>query len=91
MTRTKPPARGRKQLLSSIADTTPLEPLVVRPNEAWMLLGISPSCGWKWVKAGKLRVVRVGPNVTMIEMAELRRFLAAHAAEPRPELPDTAD
>jgi hypothetical protein len=43
------------------------------------MLGISASSGWKVVRAGKLRTVRVGCNMTLIELAELRRFLAAHA------------
>jgi hypothetical protein len=65
------------------------EVLAVRPPVAWRMLGIGPSTGWKLVKSGRLRVVRVGCNITMIEMAELRRFLAAHAVAP--ELPDATD
>jgi hypothetical protein len=56
------------------------------------MLGIGPSTGWKWVRQGKLRVIRVGPNLTMIEVAELRGFLARHTvATPSPELLDAAE
>lgn len=88
------PRRGttKASAAPSFRLSTPLlEVLAVRPREAWRMLGISASSGWKWIRLGKIRVIRVGPNVTMIEMAELRRFLAAHATEPPPELPDAAD
>ena len=81
--RAKSPNRGHQMAPPIIADQLP-EVLAVRPPEACRLLGVGPTTFWKWVKRGDIRPVRVGPNMTIIPMSELRDFLARNAA-PAPE------
>ena len=50
-------------------------------NEAAGLLGISPWTVRSWVKAGKLRPVRLGRRVLLSE-AELERLIAESQAQP---------
>ena len=88
--RTKP--AGRRPSPRQGEPSLPVEVLAVRPSEAWRMLGIAPSTGWKWVKDGRLSVVRVGPNCTMVPVAELRDFIARHTVPASPRnLPDAAD
>lgn len=77
--RSKPQARG--QPLSKVADPSAPEVLAVRPPLAWQMLGICASTGWKWVREGKIKVARVGPNMTMVPVAELRDFLARYTTD----------
>jgi len=86
--RTKSLNRGRQKTAPIIADHLP-EVLAVRPPEACRLLGVGPTTFWKWVKRGDIRPVRIGPNITMIPMAELRDFLKRNAS-PTPEYPEAA-
>lgn len=81
--RAKSPKRGRPKVPPMIPDQLP-EVLAVRPPEACRLLGVGPTTFWKWVKRGDIRPVRVGPNITMIPMAELRDFLKRNAS-PSPD------
>jgi hypothetical protein len=92
----KPPARGRSannaKAPPPAPSQTPPEVLVVRPPVAWNMLGIAASTGWKWVREGKIKVVRVGPNCTMVPVAELRDFIARHTVPTSlPNVPDAAD
>jgi len=43
-----------------------------RLPEARRLLGVGSTTSWKWAKRGDIRPVRVGSNITMIPMDELR-------------------
>ena len=85
---TRPTKHGA--LLSTAADTCrkvqlePPERLTVRPAEAWAMLGISASYGWRLVQRGRLKTIKLGPATTLIEMSELRAFLARNAT-PDPE------
>jgi len=80
----------RAALLSTAADARhkvqlePPERLTVRPAEAWAMLGISASYGWRLVQRGRLKTIKLGPATTLIEMSELRAFLARNAT-PDPE------
>jgi excisionase family DNA binding protein len=40
-------------------------------------LGISKVTLWRWVKDGKLAVVRLSPRVVYVRKEELRRFILA--------------
>jgi hypothetical protein len=48
------------------------------------MLGISASYGWRLVQRGRLKTIKLGPATTLIEMSELRAFLARNAT-PDPE------
>ena len=67
----------RAALLSTAADARykvqlePPERLTVRPAEAWAMLGISASYGWRLVQRGRLKTIKLGPATTLIEMSEL--------------------
>jgi hypothetical protein len=70
--------RRRPKAPPNIADQP--EAMAVRPREAQRLLDISPSTFWKLVRLKRLRTLKVSENTTRVEMAEIRRFLAEHAA-----------
>lgn len=53
---------------------------VVRPQRAWEILHIHPSTGWKWVRAGRIRVTRMG-RVTWIPVSELEDLVAGRKEE----------
>jgi hypothetical protein len=44
-------------------------------QKAFALLDISPSFGYELIKAGKIRVVRLGPGSPKITDAEIERLL----------------
>lgn len=67
-----------------------LEPLTVQPPEAWRMLDISPSYGWRQVRAGRLRTIRISSAATLIELSELRDFLKRNAS-PSPELTEATE
>lgn len=75
---------------SNTPSDMPLEPLTVRPPEAWRLLGISPSYGWRLVRAGRLRTIRISSAATLIELSELRDFLKRNASA-SPELTEATE
>lgn len=53
----------------------PVEPLSLRPNEAWRFLGISKSYGFELLKAGVLqRVPNFGRRATAITMESIKTF-----------------
>jgi len=82
--RAKSPNRSRQKAAPAVADH-PSEVMAVRPTEAMRQLGIGASTFWKLVKRGDIRVSRVGCNITLVPMAEMRRFLEAHSVEPPPD------
>ena len=47
-----------------------------RPKAVWLALGISPATGWRLVKDGKLKTVKIGKRATGVMQSELDRFLA---------------
>jgi len=61
-----------------MADEQDLPRLLWRPDEAWQILGIGPTTGWKLVRSGELEVARIG-GCTRIHDAELCRFAAERA------------
>jgi hypothetical protein len=48
--------------------------LVVRPKEAWAIIGCGHSTGWKLVKEGRLKVTKVGA-MTLIHAHSIRELL----------------
>ena len=63
-------------------NTSPIEPLALRPREAAKALGISPRTLWEWTRAGRIPCVRVGGGarqVVLYPKAALERWLAQQA------------
>ncbi len=48
------------------------EPLALRVKEFCQRIGVSPSTFWKYTKAGKIRVIRVGGRVLVPASEALR-------------------
>ena len=56
----------------------PQDPLLVPPKEAWRLLGIGPTTGYKLIAEGKLEVVKIGRG-TRLTMRSIRALAATGA------------
>ena len=57
----------------------PIEPLVVRPKQAAILLAMSERTLWTYISEGRLTVSRVG-NMTLVHMNSIRALLDANAS-----------
>ena len=51
-----------------------VEPLVLRPNEAFRMLGIGRSLGFKLLEEGRLERVQLGPRAVGITLASVKRL-----------------
>ena len=76
--------RGNVIALRALADG---EPIVVQPcwtvPELAAYLQVSRRTITAWIRQGRLRAHRLSATVTVIEPAEVERFLAAHETGPR--------
>ena len=61
-----------------------VEPLVVRPDQAFALLGIGKTLGFRLLREGRLERVQLGPRAVGVTLASVRR-LAEGGTEPSPE------
>jgi excisionase family DNA binding protein len=75
--------RGNVIALRALADR---EPIVVQPcwtvPELAAYLQVSRRTITAWIRQGRLRAHRLSATVTVIEPAEVERFLAAHETGP---------
>ncbi len=58
-----------------MSDSQEAQPLVYRPIQARRILGIGQTKFYALIRSGDLRVKKIG-RATLIESAELRRFVA---------------
>lgn len=64
---------GQRTAAAATAD--PLEGrLVVRLNEAWDILQVSPSKGFQLIKDGRLKVTRLD-RITLVHVSSIRELL----------------
>lgn len=59
-----------------MSESQEVRPLVYRPIQARQILGIGQTKFYSLVKAGDLRVKKIG-RATLVEAAEIQRFLEA--------------
>jgi hypothetical protein len=50
------------------------EPLLYRPKALWASLGVCNTTGYKWIKEGRLQVVKVG-GCTFITAESVKRLV----------------
>lgn len=50
-------------------------------DDTGLRLGVSRRTVWKWIRAGRLPVVRFGERTVRIREADLGRFIALHVDE----------
>ena len=60
--------------------TNPLKGLLT-PDDISKKLKVSVFTVYRWIKAGKLRAIKLTPRVFRIEPEELKRFLKKHKAK----------
>jgi hypothetical protein len=80
------PGRPRKQTAADATNARrsapPADPLagkiVIRPNDAWPLLGIGPSLLWEMIADGRLRSTKIG-DARLIFVSSIRELLEANA------------
>ena len=61
-----------------------VEPLVVRPDVAFRMLGVGKTLGFRLIRDGRLERVQLGPRAVGVTLASVKR-LAEGGAEPSPE------
>ena len=59
-----------------------IEPLVLRPREAWRLLGIGNTRGYELLSAGELESFKDGKS-RKVTMASIKRYIERRLAESR--------
>ena len=62
-----------------------IEPLVVNVATAGKLIGVSKSTVYELEKRGLLALIRIGPRTTVVDVAELRRFVKERTAAAKAE------
>jgi len=63
-----------------------VEPLVVRPDIAFRMLGVGKTLGFRMLKDGRLERVQLGPRAVGVTLASVKR-LAEGGTEPSPDPP----
>jgi hypothetical protein len=80
-TSAKRPSTGHRQIAArtqALPDDPLAGKLVVRPKEAWAIIGCGHSKGWELVKEGRLKVTKVGA-MTLIHAYSIRELLGVPA------------
>lgn len=63
-------------MLPQSAHSTPAtSPIGLRPNDAAVLLGVSPRTLWNWTRSGLIRAKKIG-RVVIYRREDIDRFLS---------------
>ena len=69
----------------------PLEPLLVRPEQAFRLLGVGRTLGYELMRAGHLERVQIGRRAVAVTLTSVKRLAAGGLTPPLRRRPAPGD